>query len=123
MRYKKVYGQSKNEECPFCGGVPLMKNKQGVPVCKDHQHQELPDIKCVCGEYLDILEGKWGPYFRCMNCGNHSFKKGLSMGNIMPTEKPASSQHAGNQEDSHGSPPVKRKEVTVRSDQLDSYFG
>lgn len=122
MRYKKVYGQSKKEECPFCGEPGLLKNPQGVPVCKAHQSQRLPDIKCVCGEYLDLFEGKWGPYFRCLNCGNHSFRKGLSMGKIMPADD-SSKPDGGNKQDDSQETPVKRRETTIRSDQLDAYFG
>lgn len=75
---RKVYGQSKAYECPFCGKRALSVSKQGVPVCVNHKNKSV-NIKCVCGEWLDIKKGKWGPYFHCMNCGNISFRKALSM--------------------------------------------
>ncbi|MFC1769070.1 hypothetical protein ACFLZX_04875 [Nanoarchaeota archaeon] len=101
MFRKKIYGQSRVEKCPFCDKIGTLKNKQGLPVCQAHKNKMLMDIKCVCGEYLDIRTGKWGPYFYCNTCGNINLKKGLEM-----------------------NPPKKDtpKEITVRSDQLDSMF-
>lgn len=57
-------------------------------------------MRCLCGEALDLLEGKWGPYFICPNCGNMSFRKGMEM-NPRATEQSAP------------------KEITVRSDELE----
>ena len=79
MRIPKRYGQSRIENCPFCGKQGVVKNKQGVPVCLKHKDSFLDGLKCVCGEYLDVKAGKWGPYFVCMNCGNINFKKGMGM--------------------------------------------
>ena len=63
------------EPCPFCGKMSITKNSQGVPVCTTHKLSTIDNVKCVCGKTLDIHEGKWGPYFRCSNCGNINFKK------------------------------------------------
>ncbi|HLD43631.1 MAG TPA: hypothetical protein VJB08_06645 [Candidatus Nanoarchaeia archaeon] len=76
---RKVYGQSRIESCPFCGKSAVAKNNQGVPVCAGHTQSTLPDMKCLCGEWLDVRSGKWGVYFSCMNCGNINFRKGLDM--------------------------------------------
>lgn len=76
---KKVYGDSKVPECPFCGRQSTTRNWQNVPTCKDHKEMELPAMRCVCGEYLDLRVGKFGPYFNCMKCGNVNFKKGLEI--------------------------------------------
>jgi len=102
---RKRYGESRIDNCPFCGKIAVVKNSQGVPVCQSHRGNKLTDLKCVCGEYLDLSEGKWGPYFRCMNCGNISFKKGLDM-----------NTHIKSQNKSN------KKEIRVTSDQLDYLY-
>ena len=76
---KKRYGQSIDYTCPFCGKNGVTKNNQGIPVCLNHKNTELKDIKCVCGEWLEIKTGKWGPYFHCIKCGNINFRKGLEI--------------------------------------------
>ena len=79
MYIPKKYGQYKEEKCPFCSNRAIAKNKQGLNVCNDHKTKSLEDIKCLCGSYLDIRIGKFGPYFNCVNCGNMNLKKGLEM--------------------------------------------
>ena len=79
MRIPKIYGESKANECPFCGKTAVTSNTQGVPVCKEHKNKSLDNLRCVCGDYLDLKNGKFGPYFSCMNCGNINFRKGLDM--------------------------------------------
>ncbi|HLC96758.1 MAG TPA: hypothetical protein VJH97_05560 [Candidatus Nanoarchaeia archaeon] len=75
MRIPKKYGDSFADLCPFCSNTGTTKNSQGIPVCPQHKNELLKDIKCVCGEYLDIKEGRFGVYFYCINCGNKSFRK------------------------------------------------
>ena len=88
MYIPKRYGESKIETCPFCGRQSIIKNSQGVPVCRDHKDEKLPEMKCVCGSYLMMQEGKFGVYFNCMKCGNLSLKKVLDINpNIMHAEK------------------------------------
>ncbi|MBU0616016.1 MAG: hypothetical protein KJ601_08060 [Nanoarchaeota archaeon] len=77
MYIPKRYGQSRIDKCPFCEKTAVTKNKQGIPVCAVHKDSELKDIKCACGSWLDVREGKFGPYFFCINCGNISFKKAM----------------------------------------------
>ena len=79
MYIPKRYGQSREDSCPFCGSRAIAKNKQGLNVCVNHKNESLDDIKCICGSYLDIRTGKFGPYFNCLNCGNINLKKGLEM--------------------------------------------
>jgi hypothetical protein len=79
MRMKKIYGQSRDDNCPFCGKKGVTKNSQGIPVCLAHKENKLNDLKCICGEWLDLKDGKFGCYFNCIRCGNISFKKGLEM--------------------------------------------
>ncbi len=78
MWIPKRYGQSRVDKCPFCERQAVTQNKQGVPVCNMHKDKSL-DLKCICGGWLDVCSGKFGPYFHCMNCGNINFRKGLSM--------------------------------------------
>jgi hypothetical protein len=79
LRFPKVYGQSSVNACPFCGGQAYLKNKENVPVCKKHTACSLPDLKCVCGSWLDARESKFGVFFVCMNCGPVSFSKMMAL--------------------------------------------
>ena len=79
MRIPKRYGEYRREECPFCGKQSITKNPQGVPVCLKHKERLLDGLKCVCGEWLDLRQGKWGPYFFCNKCGNINFKRALEL--------------------------------------------
>ncbi|MAF35242.1 hypothetical protein CMO91_05340 [Candidatus Woesearchaeota archaeon] len=86
MRIPKRYGQSQVLSCPFCGKQAVTKNKQKVPVCMKHKDSVIDNWKCVCGSFLDIQEGKWGPYCRCIKCGAVNFKRALEL-NPMPEVK------------------------------------
>lgn len=90
MYMKKVYGESKIDSCPFCGKRATVKTEQGVPCCVDHRKAEMPNMKCLCKGYLDVCEGKWGAYFRCMSCGNMNFNKGLEINNLIMGSVPIS---------------------------------
>jgi hypothetical protein len=79
FRSRKVYSAEKVSHCPFCGGSAIVKNEQKIPVCSRHKNALLEDMKCACGGYLDITQGKYGPFFTCTNCNIISFKKGLEM--------------------------------------------
>jgi len=79
MRIPKKYGESRFDKCPFCGNRAIAKNKQRLLVCSEHKNFILPDIKCVCGSWLEIRTGKYGPYFFCINCGNLTLRKGLQL--------------------------------------------
>ncbi len=81
----KKYGQSQTIACPFCGDAATSKNSQGLPVCRHHTKDEM-NLKCVCGDYLDIKEGKYGAYFSCFHCGNISWSKAMEMNNL-PLQK------------------------------------
>jgi hypothetical protein len=75
MYLPKRYGQSSVASCPFCGGQAFAKNDQNVPCCTKHKHLKLPDLKCICGGWLDQRESKFGVFFTCMKCGPVSFSK------------------------------------------------
>ena len=75
MFIPKRYGESKIEECPFCGKQSTTTNSQDIPVCPKHKDSLMNEMKCICGEYLETLRGKWGLYFRCPKCGNVNKRK------------------------------------------------
>jgi hypothetical protein len=134
MRYRKVYGQSKIDNCPFCGKRALSKSGQGIPVCVEHKESEILDLKCVCGEWLDVCSGKFGPYFRCMRCGNINFNKALEINpdwrdkaehkdpkvakpNGVSLFKPKKMENEAEKKK------VGKKEYVVDSDEIDWIFG
>ena len=88
MYIPKRYGESKVESCPFCGRQAIVENPQGVPVCNVHKDKEMPELKCVCGEYLFMQKGKFGIYFNCMRCGNINMKKVLELNDITKPDTP-----------------------------------
>ena len=134
MFKKKVYGQYREENCPFCRKRGITKNSQGVPVCLDHKDRNLDGLKCMCGEYLDVKEGKFGPYFQCLNCGNINFRKGLELNpQIMNSDGKKGSSNPEKpqiniQKPKHEkSSPVERirfepKETIITSDDVDLFY-
>jgi len=81
MRRKKIYGHSRLEKCPLCGDPGIHKNKQGLPVCRDHKEYTIR-LTCACGEELEARQGRYGTFFTCMNCGTISWHKAMMMNNI-----------------------------------------
>lgn len=79
---RKVYGSYQQSKCPFCGKIATAKNKLGISVCRDHTKTEGLDIKCTCGAWLDIRDGKFGTFFLCENCGPISMSKGMEIAGI-----------------------------------------
>lgn len=79
---RKVYGQSKETLCPFCGNHATVKNNQGLPTCTHHVKKEV-NLKCSCGGWLDVKESKFGTFFVCGECGPVSWKKAWEI-NDMP---------------------------------------
>lgn len=108
MRMPKKYGESRIDNCPFCGKIAVTKNNQGVPVCLEHKTAKLDEIRCVCGSWLEIMEGKWGPYFRCINCGNVNFRKGIEMNSSIKSDEKKDVKQSN--------------EITVTSDQVDFMY-
>lgn len=76
---RKIYGQSQNTTCVFCDKLATKKNKQGFTTCINHVNSIMPDKKCICGEWLDIKESKWGAFYVCSNCGPISLNKANEM--------------------------------------------
>ncbi len=81
MYLKKSYGQSKIELCPICKKNAMTSNEQGLYVCLEHKNTNL-ELKCVCGSWLEIKQGNWGPYGNCINCGNVNYKRILETNNL-----------------------------------------
>ena len=79
MYIPKKYGSSKRTNCPFCDKSATTHNTQEIPVCRLHKERNLEDIRCMCGSYLALEIGSYGPYFSCVNCGNLCFRKVLEM--------------------------------------------
>lgn len=75
MYIPKQYGKSKIDECPFCNEQATVLSKQRIPVCNAHTSSILGDMKCICGEYVELRTGKYGFYFNCLGCGNINKKK------------------------------------------------
>ncbi len=125
MRIPKRYGESRVDRCPFCERMATTKNPQDIPVCESHKKRNLTDLRCACGEYLDPASGKWGPYFRCLNCGNISFSKGLEMNERALKREEASTDNrkAPQSEPTRGQHrKEERKEIVIRSDDPDYFY-
>src|SRR3989344_2288222 len=87
FRAKKVYCQRKQDSCAFCGSIATQTTEAGVLFCRHHREAKLDEIKCTCGSWLEQKSGKFGPYFRCTNCGNIGFNKAMEMKALMPATK------------------------------------
>ncbi len=87
MYIPKKYGQSRKDLCPFCKKDATTKNKQQIPVCYAHKSSILQDLTCICGDHLELRNGKFGVYFNCSNCGNINLKKALEV-NVVPGRLP-----------------------------------
>ena len=93
---KKEYGSYKTDTCVFCGRASIKKNKLQLPVCKEHQdHDDAPAFRCVCGDYVDILTGKYGVYAKCYRCGNMNFSKILEHNRMIATADKGSDRNLG----------------------------
>jgi RecJ-like exonuclease len=113
MRFKKIYGQSKINKCPFCNKQATTENKQGVPTCRNHKDQYL-DLKCSCGSWLEIRKGKYGVFCSCIKCGNINFNRALEM-NREQLQKINKKQNTK-------SIKKQQKPVIVRSDEVDFLY-
>ena len=110
MRIKKVYGKSRVDSCSFCGKIVTTENKQGVPVCSNYKNKFL-DLKCACGELLDIRKGKFGAFCTCINCGAISLNKALSMNPPVKKEKKSFVKKT-----------ASAKSIVVTSDEVDFLY-
>ncbi len=88
MYIPKRYGATQLSRCPFCEKQAISKSKQGIPVCTKHKDKNLPEMKCDCGSYLDLRDGKFGAYFACIKCGNKNFNRVLESNREAFEQKP-----------------------------------
>ena|SRR3989338_2512211 len=107
------------ENCPFCGRQAIAKNPQGVAVCTSHREKYL-ELRCVCGSWLEVMNGKYGVYCNCLKCGNIPLKKALDFNEVM---KPMPTDTAKPQPNAANNTPAKtvQTNTTIRSDDPD-YF-
>jgi len=118
MNLPKRYGQSRVENCIFCGKIGVLKNKEGMTACMSHKESRLPEMKCACGKWLELRSGKFGSYFRCFDCGNISMKKAFDMNPLSKEIQKISSKYFSETLNSK----TGKKEITVRSDQVDCMY-
>ena len=121
MFIPKKYGQSKIDNCPFCQKQAITLNKQSVPVCANHKEDLLEDLKCVCGETLDILKGKFGVFFKCMKCGNMNLRKVMELNTIKAKNQNFKNSKYQKSNDYFSHDKAKnlsktKTEITIRSD-------
>lgn len=132
MFIPKKYGESRIEKCPFCEKQATTINKQGIAVCVIHREDTLDDLKCVCGETLDILKGKFGVFFKCIDCGNMNLRKVLEFNAVKAKNHTFKGDNAKNsdnddygtndssdnktQQINNGNKNSNKTEITIRSD-------
>ena len=87
MYIPKQYGKSKVETCPFCEEDAFTLNSQRISVCDDHKNALLGDMKCVCGQYVELKQGRYGTYFNCLNCGNINSRKVFEINEVEDKQK------------------------------------
>ncbi|PIN74431.1 hypothetical protein COV20_00185 [Candidatus Woesearchaeota archaeon CG10_big_fil_rev_8_21_14_0_10_45_16] len=127
FKLKKSYGEYKKINCSFCERPATQKNTQGADVCYQHIKNQLEEIKCTCGSWLEIRNGKFGLYFNCINCGNLNYQKAMSIKEI--TMPKLQKETAVSVKTPEQQPMVRRdveqkserKEITITSRDLD-YF-
>ncbi len=106
----KRYGESKVDKCPFCLQSAFLTNGQGIPVCKTHKDAEMGEMKCICGEPLDMRTGKFGVFFTCISCGPMNMRKVLEINTVKDVSMhSAVREHQAKQQ-------KQQKTMTVRSD-------
>ncbi len=110
MYIPKRYGESKKDNCPFCGKQAITKNSQSIPVCVEHRKNKLDNMKCACGSYLEIRNGKFGAFFTCISCGAISMSKALEINSV-----------SENQENRRVYKKNAKGEIEIRSDDPDFF--
>lgn len=96
MYIPKRYGEARLDRCPFCGRQATVTNVQKVPVCVEHRKNTLNNLKCSCGSFLDLRQGKFGAFFTCFKCGAISMSKALELNKIeLPSKSEAPAKKFG----------------------------
>ncbi|MBI4981226.1 hypothetical protein HZC30_06775 [Candidatus Woesearchaeota archaeon] len=115
MFIQKRYGESKIEACPFCGEQSITTNSQDIPVCMKHKDSLMNEMKCICGEYLETLRGKWGLYFRCQRCGNVNKRKVFEINKVIDMKDVVNETASSERVTEKKSSPPERKEIIITS--------
>ncbi len=117
MYRRKQYGASQTPTCVFCGSSAYAKNTQGFVACADHKHAQVGACKCSCGEWLNELDGKYGKFFACPQCGtlNISKVKSLNPKSFVAQKK---EEKKTPQRSIYGN----KKNVVIKSTDLDWYL-
>ncbi len=113
MYIPKKYGHGKIDKCPFCQKPATIINSQNVPVCSAHKEEELDNLRCICGNILDILQGKFGVFFSCIRCGNMNLRRVLEI-NVVKTKKENTGNSDNSKEETKRN--LLRETIIVRSD-------
>lgn len=116
MYIPKRYGQSKTDKCPFCSKQATTENKQGVPVCQNDKDEQLGEMKCLCGEMLTMMTGKYGIFFNCINCGNKNLSKVLEFNTLKKVETKESKTFDELKSSGIHQTKEKSKEIFIKSD-------
>ncbi|MFH1133264.1 MAG: hypothetical protein V1735_02145 [Nanoarchaeota archaeon] len=115
MYIPKRYGEARIDRCPFCQQQATVENGQGVPVCRDHRHAELGDMRCLCGASMELKKGKFGVFFNCITCGNMNLRKALEINEVKAKPQPAREEEIP--EKKERPPKRERTEIVFRSDE------
>lgn len=110
MYIPKRYGESRRDCCPFCGKQATTANPESVPVCIDHKKSKLGELKCICGNYLELRKGKFGVFYSCISCGAVSLSKALEVNPI----KSDTVEHKS--ENKQKDKTTRKGELQIRSD-------
>ncbi len=117
MRIPKRYGESRRDLCPFCGKQATTANSNAVPVCINHKKSAFGEMKCVCGNYLDLRKGKYGVFFSCISCGAVSLSKALEVNDVKDERKPANNEGIRQKKLEK----TDKGEISIRSDDPDFF--
>ncbi|MBI2546665.1 hypothetical protein HYV81_05800 [Candidatus Woesearchaeota archaeon] len=116
MHIPKQYGESKAETCIFCGKAATLVNAQGISVCPNDSSAQLDTMRCVCGDALEIKDGKYGTFFLCLNCGPQSMAKVLSINTVRKAQDQVGDTSKKNASDYKTRSEKERTQPMVRSD-------
>ena len=122
MYKRKVYGQTGSDGCPFCGKNSTTVNEQKIPVCKDHKTSILGDMKCICGDYLDIKIGKYGLYFNCFKCGNVTKRKAFEINEVKDISEQKTVSKNSNSEKPNNQTRASQTNPATQNKSTDSIF-
>ena len=82
----------------------------------------MEESKCICGSWLELRQGKFGPYFHCEKCGNKNFSKGMEViQSVKPTSFVEEEREGKEKQKNKFTDNKERKETTITTDDVE-YF-